>query len=331
MLNYLFSHQIATAFSPGLHLCPSFHNPVSLPATVSSAFSPPAPGRHHTLSLPAGASSARSCPSPLGPPDPPLASMPGASEYGLGIALVSVAAICLSLRTSGRTSERKQGEDDRRDAMTKRPPSPSKKEDPSPLRRKFMGISEDLVVAYSVPLKFDEDDCSVSVPDDDPAVSDSEDDSSAEDGIVIVRGCDDDDAEPLPFAALPQRARADAFDETLQPSCDGSSVSSAVSSVPSAGSPGSRRSSTISFATDVAVALIPKFDEYPLAVRRRIWGTTDEIYENAVRNSFEFAAEGWDWRTVALDETMYECQITGELIHPVHCNAYYQSRSPTAA
>jgi len=106
------------------------------------------------------------------------------------------------------------------------------------------------------------------------------------------------------------------------PSCDcASSVSSSASEDEPALPPDlqpPRRTSSISFDDAVCVVPIPKFDEYPVKVRRLLWGSTGEIYENAVRNSVEFASEGWDWRTVATDEAMYLCRASGELIHPVH-------------
>ncbi|KAL7465210.1 hypothetical protein ACHAXS_005540 [Conticribra weissflogii] len=68
---------------------------------------------------------------------------------------------------------------------------------------------------------------------------------------------------------------------------------------------------------DVAVIPIPMRTEYPDAIRARIWSSAVELYENAARNSIEFAAEGWNWRTVTDDEYMVQ-SASGERIHPIH-------------
>jgi len=190
---------------------------------------------------------------------------------------------------------------------------------PPPARR------VEVVASYSVPLRFDE-----SYPDGrlvhhgkDPYGSSEALDESSDGGIIIMVGSESDDDDDIPLRG--RRSRSYAFDETSPParqrlsSCDGSSVSSSTSSSEGTFTPLTvPRRPNISFDPDVLVATIPKFDDYSHYVRKRLWGTTDEIYENAVRNSIEFASEGWDWRKVATDETMYLCQSSGELIHPVH-------------
>merc|ERR1712151_775358 len=79
----------------------------------------------------------------------------------------------------------------------------------------------------------------------------------------------------------------------------------------------------VSFVDTVKVLPIPKRDEYSDRVARRIWSSAVEIQEMAMRNSVEFAAEGWDWRTVTEDDQMYVCGDTGELVHPVHFGSNY--------
>jgi hypothetical protein len=57
--------------------------------------------------------------------------------------------------------------------------------------------------------------------------------------------------------------------------------------------------------------------EYSNLVKERLWSSANDLYQNAVRNSIEFAAEGWNWRTVADDDQMIQSP-SGERIHPIH-------------
>ena len=81
---------------------------------------------------------------------------------------------------------------------------------------------------------------------------------------------------------------------------------------------GTRLGKRCTFNESVQVIPIPMRSEYSHSVRSRLWAGAKEIQEMAARNTVEFASEGWDWRTVTLDESMYICRATGELIHPVH-------------
>jgi hypothetical protein len=74
----------------------------------------------------------------------------------------------------------------------------------------------------------------------------------------------------------------------------------------------------LTFNETVAVVPIPMRHDYSHRVRERLWNDVDDIMMNAQRNAMEFAAEGWDWRTVVEDEYMYRDAASGELIHPVH-------------
>jgi len=89
-----------------------------------------------------------------------------------------------------------------------------------------------------------------------------------------------------------------------------------------------KRSRRVSIDRAVSVMPIPSRGEYPELVRERLWSNPLEMYQNAARNSIEFAAEGWDWRKVYEDENMYVCSQSGELIHPIH---YYLSSMSDAS
>lgn len=97
------------------------------------------------------------------------------------------------------------------------------------------------------------------------------------------------------------------------------------------GNPASPKKKTVkrcAFNESVQVVPIPMRSEYSHCVRSRLWAGAKEIQEMAARNTLEFASEGWNWRTVTLDENMYICRATGELIHPVHYEPHYKHFPP---
>jgi len=74
----------------------------------------------------------------------------------------------------------------------------------------------------------------------------------------------------------------------------------------------------VSINGDVEVKPIPERSEYSPEVRQKLWTSGSELYTNAARNTIEYHAEGWNWRSVTEDENMLRHTITRELIHPIH-------------
>lgn len=83
----------------------------------------------------------------------------------------------------------------------------------------------------------------------------------------------------------------------------------------SVGSSG-HRSRSVSFDEYVTVVPIPNRNAYSERIRAQLWTPPVEMQENAARNTFEFAAENWDWRQVTDEKDMVD--YNGELIHPIH-------------
>ena len=74
----------------------------------------------------------------------------------------------------------------------------------------------------------------------------------------------------------------------------------------------------VRFNESVSVVEIPSRYQYSDRIKKVIWSSRYEISENADRNLFEFANEGYDWRNVVMDDDMYIDSSTGMLIHPCH-------------
>lgn len=123
-----------------------------------------------------------------------------------------------------------------------------------------------------------------------------------------------------------------------------STCSTSASSIPSIGSndktsapPRStkqanneQKKKSIQFAPSVSVVQIPMRTEYSSRIATRLWSSRTEIRDNANRNVIEFSAENWDWRNVVEDDGMFVCTVSGELIHPVHCQDFYKKAAAAA-
>lgn len=102
--------------------------------------------------------------------------------------------------------------------------------------------------------------------------------------------------------------------ETEASTCDESSRSSTSSSSKKGG-----RRRGLTFNDQVTVVPIPKREEYSKRIRDRLWVNAKDLQSQVARNTVEFASEGWEWRNAFMDEEMYVCALTGEKVHPVHC------------
>ena len=98
-----------------------------------------------------------------------------------------------------------------------------------------------------------------------------------------------------------------------------SSTSSSRQESPYQNSSPRPRTNKIAFSNEVSVLPIPMRNEYSSRIKDRLWDNRLEVQNNIARNTVEFAAEGWNWRTVTEDDGMYVCSVSGALIHPVHC------------
>lgn len=82
--------------------------------------------------------------------------------------------------------------------------------------------------------------------------------------------------------------------------------------------PTSRRGSAVQFDPTVSVVRIPSRYQYSPRIKKHIWSDSVEIMEMAERNMIEFQHEGFDWRSVVLEDDMYVDSYNGNLIHPCH-------------
>jgi len=123
-------------------------------------------------------------------------------------------------------------------------------------------------------------------------------------------------ATPTPCTTIKEETEND--DESSHPNLSPSTSDSSMSTSASTRCSSSSGGGGIKFNENVAVIPIPKRDEYSDRVRDRLWCNVQELNRNVQRNTIEFAAEGWDWRTTIEDDGMYVCTESGEKIHPVH-------------
>lgn len=77
----------------------------------------------------------------------------------------------------------------------------------------------------------------------------------------------------------------------------------------------------VSFAPAATIQPIPHSSDLSPAQRRRMFATSSEVRRNKRRNKKEFRYDGCNWRTTTEERDMYLNMVTGDIVHPVHCEA----------
>ena len=101
--------------------------------------------------------------------------------------------------------------------------------------------------------------------------------------------------------------------------CDQSSLSSSSltpSPTTTAAAAGRRR--CLTFDEEVSIVSIPRREQYSNRMQQHLWHPTELLQVNIMRNTIEYAADGWSWQQVREEEDHIYCAGNGEYIHPVH-------------
>jgi len=120
--------------------------------------------------------------------------------------------------------------------------------------------------------------------------------------------------EPLQYNHDEERRREERRQfrqSSLSVAADGNNMTSSV-----VGKTRPRR--RVNFEEIVTVIPIPLRSDYSSTVRCKMFTNRVEMCENVERNLIEYTAENGDWRNTCLEEDMYKCGVTGELVHPAH-------------
>ncbi|CAB9514113.1 expressed unknown protein [Seminavis robusta] len=83
-------------------------------------------------------------------------------------------------------------------------------------------------------------------------------------------------------------------------------------------SPTQRPRRCLTFDEQVSVVHIPRREQYSSRIQQHLWHSSGHLRDCAMRNTIEFAADGWKWQNVREEDQHSVCPQSGELIHPVH-------------
>ena len=84
----------------------------------------------------------------------------------------------------------------------------------------------------------------------------------------------------------------------------------------------------VSFDSTVKATTIPSRSSYSKRVRTKLWSSSEDIVNNAIRNEFEFAFDGNDWRKIREEKDFISvAPSSDEKLHPAHFYGWSRSTS----
>lgn len=106
--------------------------------------------------------------------------------------------------------------------------------------------------------------------------------------------------------------------ETLGSLFRAGSPSSVTSIVDDSSTVSSATRRNLTFDEEVSVVHIPRRDQYSKRIQEHLWNSAETLQTAVMRNTVEYAADGWKWQDVREEDQHFQCPESGELIHPVH-------------
>eukprot|EP00804_Cyclotella_cryptica_P022154 CCRYP_011625-RA/>CCRYP_011625-RA protein AED:0.17 eAED:-0.24 QI:0/-1/0/1/-1/1/1/0/418 len=84
----------------------------------------------------------------------------------------------------------------------------------------------------------------------------------------------------------------------------------------------------VSFDSTVKATTIPARSSYSKRVRTKLWSSSEDIVNNAIRNEYEFSYDGSDWRKIREEKDFISvAPSSDEKLHPAHFYGWSRSAS----
>jgi len=74
----------------------------------------------------------------------------------------------------------------------------------------------------------------------------------------------------------------------------------------------------LTFDEEVSIVSIPRREQYSNRIKHYLWHKNEDVQASIMRNTIEYAADGWKWEEVREEGEHIYCEGSGEWIHPVH-------------